>query len=61
MLKLTLRQLEILGAVARCGSFSRASTELHLSQPAVSMQIKQLERALGLPLFEHMGKHIHLT
>jgi len=61
MLKLTLRQLEILQAVDRCGSFSRASAELHLSQPAVSMQIKQLEGVLGLPLFEHMGKHIHLT
>lgn len=61
MLKLTLRQLEILEAVDRCGSFSRASAELHLTQPAVSMQIKQLEGTLGLPLFEHMGKHIHLT
>lgn len=61
MLKVTLRQLEILKAVDRCGSFSRASGELHLSQPAVSMQIKQLEGALGSPLFEHMGKHIHLT
>ncbi|MGD8569129.1 MAG: LysR family transcriptional regulator [Gammaproteobacteria bacterium] len=61
MLRLTLRQLEILDAVARCGSFSAASAELHLSQPAVSMQIKQLEGILGLPLFEHMGKQIHLT
>ncbi len=61
MLRVTLRQLEILEAVARCGSFSRASTELHLSQPAVSMQIKQLEKTLGLPLFEHMGKRILLT
>lgn len=61
MQKLTLRQLEILEAVDRCGSFSRASSELHLSQPAVSMQIKQLEGVLGLPLFEHMGKHIRLT
>lgn len=61
MIKPTLRQLEILDAVARNGSFSRASAELHLSQPAVSMQIKQLEGVLGLPLFEHMGKHIHLT
>jgi LysR family transcriptional regulator, low CO2-responsive transcriptional regulator len=61
MIKPTLRQLEILDAVARNGSFSRASAELHLSQPAVSMQIKQLEGILGLPLFEHMGKHIHLT
>lgn len=61
MTKLTLRQLEILSAVARCRSFSRASNELHLSQPAVSMQIKQLETSLEIPLFEHMGKHIQLT
>ena len=39
MIKITLRQLEILQAVARCGSFSRASEALHLTQPAVSMQI----------------------
>ena len=61
MQKITLRQLQILEAVARCGSFSRASSELHLTQPAVSMQIKQLEAALGLPLFEHQGKQILLT
>jgi len=61
MIKITLRQLQILDAVARCGSFSAASAELHLTQPAVSMQIKQLEGFLGLPLFEHMGKQIHLT
>ncbi len=61
MPRLTLRQLDILEAVARCGSFSRASEEMHLSQPAVSMQIKQLEETLGLPLFEQIGKRIHLT
>ncbi|MDX5332762.1 MAG: LysR family transcriptional regulator [Gammaproteobacteria bacterium] len=61
MRKITLRQLEILEAVARCGSFSRASGELHLTQPAVSMQVKQLEAGLGLPLFEHIGKQIRLT
>jgi DNA-binding transcriptional LysR family regulator len=61
MLRLTLRQLDILEAVARCGSFSAASAELHLTQPAVSMQIKQLEGSLGLALFEQMGKRIHLT
>ena len=61
MLRLTLRQLDILEAVARCGSFSRASVELHLTQPAVSMQIKQLESTLGTPLFEQMGKRIQLT
>jgi len=61
MLRLTLRQLDILEAVARCGSFSRASAELHLTQPAVSMQIKQLESILGMPIFEQIGKRIHLT
>ncbi len=61
MIKITLRQLEILQAVARCGSFSAASTEVHLTQPAVSMQIKQLETFLGMPLFEHAGKKIALT
>ena len=61
MFRITLRQLDILEAVARCGSFSAASAELHLTQPAVSMQIKQLEAALGLALFEQMGKRIHLT
>ena len=61
MHKLTIRQLEILDAVARSRSFSQAGAELHLTQPAVSMQIKQLESALGIPLFEHMGRHIHLT
>lgn len=61
MIKPTLRQLEILEAVARNGSFSRASADLHLSQPAVSMQIKQLEGILGMPLFEYVGKHLHLT
>lgn len=61
MIRLTLRQLDILEAVARCDSFSRASAELHLTQPAVSMQVKQLEESLGLPLFEHIGKRIYLT
>jgi molybdate transport repressor ModE-like protein len=61
MSRLTLRQFEILEAVARRGSFTRASAEPHLSQSAVSMQIKQLEEVLGLPLFEHLGKQIRLT
>ena len=61
MPKPTLRQLEILAAVARGGSFSRASAELHLTQPAVSMQIKQLEEVLGMPLFEYHAKGVVLT
>ena len=61
MLHLTLRQLRVLEAVARHLSFSRAAEELHLTQPAVSMQIKQLEDNIGLPLFEQLGKKIYLT
>ncbi|MGV8934780.1 MAG: LysR family transcriptional regulator [Gallionellaceae bacterium] len=57
----TLRQLQVFSAAARLLSHSRAAEELHLSQPAVSMQIKQLEQSIGLPLFEQIGKQIHLT
>lgn len=58
---ITLRQLEVFAAVASNLSFTRAAEALHLSQPGVSMQIKQLESAIGLPLFEHVGKKIYLT
>lgn len=58
---ITLRQLTVLEAVARNLSFTRAAEELHLTQPAVSMQIKQIEESIGLPLFEHMGKKVYLT
>lgn len=57
----TLRQLEAFAAVARHLSFTRAAEELNLSQPAVSMQIKQLESQMGQALFEQMGKKIYLT
>lgn len=57
----TLRQLEVFSAVARNESFTRAAESLHLSQPGVSMQIKQLESNIGLQLFEHVGKKIFLT
>jgi DNA-binding transcriptional LysR family regulator len=61
MLHLTFRQLSVFEAVARLLSYSRAAEELHLSQPAVSMQIKQLEENVGLPLFEQLGKKTFLT
>jgi DNA-binding transcriptional LysR family regulator len=57
----TLRQLRVFEAVARQLSFSRAAAELHLSQPAVSMQVKLLEGLAGLPLFERLSKKIFLT
>ncbi len=61
MLHLTLRQLKVFEAVARHASFSRAAEELHLSQPAVSMQVKQLEENVGMPLLEQQGKRTVLT
>jgi DNA-binding transcriptional LysR family regulator len=56
-----LRQLKIFEAVARHLSFSRAAAELHLTQPAVSMQVRSLEAAAGLPLTEQVGKRVFLT
>jgi len=58
---LTFRQLRAFGAVSRHLSFTRAAEELNLSQPAVSMPVKQLENQIGQPLFEQMGKKIYLT
>jgi DNA-binding transcriptional LysR family regulator len=58
---LTLRQLQIFAAAAKHVSFVRAAQDLHLTQPAVSMQIKQLEEAVGLPLFERVARKITLT
>jgi len=60
-MRVTLRQLKVFEAVARHLSFTRAAEQLHLTQPAVSMQIKQLEGNLGLPLFEQLGKKVYLT
>lgn len=60
-MNITLRQLKVFERVARRLSFTRAAEELFLTQPAVSMQIKQFEEAVGLPLFERLGKKIYLT
>jgi DNA-binding transcriptional LysR family regulator len=57
----TQRQLRVFEAVARHLSFSRAAEEMHLSQPAVSTLIKQLEGHAGLALFEQLGKKVYLT
>ncbi len=57
----TLRQLKVFETVARHGSFTRAAEELFLSQPTVSMQVKQLAEAVGQPLFEQVGKKVFLT
>ncbi|HJW51905.1 MAG TPA: LysR substrate-binding domain-containing protein [Burkholderiaceae bacterium] len=57
----TLRQMEVFETVARLASYSRAAAELHLTQPAVSTQIRKLEEHAGVPLFEQFGKKIYLT
>lgn len=57
----TLRQLKVFQTVAEQLNFTQAARELHLSQPAVSMQVKQLEESVGLPLFEQTGKKVRLT
>jgi DNA-binding transcriptional LysR family regulator len=61
MKNVTLRQLKVFEAVANHLSFSRAAEELHLTQPAVSMQVQALAEQAGVPLFEQMGKKIYLT
>lgn len=60
-MNITLRQLKVFERVARRLSFTRAAEELYMTQPAVSMQIKQFEETIGLPLFERLGKKIYLT
>lgn len=57
----TLHQLRVFEAVARHGSFTRAAEELSITQPTVSTQIRRLNQAIGLPLFEQIGKQLHLT
>lgn len=57
----TFRQLRVFDAVARHSSYSRAAEELHLTQPAISIQVRQLEHHAGLPLFEQLGRKVYLT
>ncbi len=57
----TLKQLKIFSAVAEHQSYTDAAKKLFLTQPAVSMQIKQLEDFVGMPLFERVGKQVGLT
>ena len=57
----TFRQLRVFNEVARHLSFSKAAQSLHLTPPAVTMQIKELEGHVGLPLFDRGGRKISLT
>jgi len=60
-MQLTLKQLRIFEAVAEQRNYTQAAKSLFLTQPAVSMQIKQLETEAGMPLFERSGKQVQLT
>jgi len=57
----SLRQIQVFESVARNLSFTRAAEELHLTQPTVSGQVKSLADAIGLPLYEQLGRNIFLT
>jgi LysR family transcriptional regulator, low CO2-responsive transcriptional regulator len=57
----TLHQLKVFETVARLSSITRAAEELSLTQPTVSMQVKQLSKNIGAPLFEQVGKRLFLT
>ncbi|MDT8387515.1 MAG: LysR substrate-binding domain-containing protein [Thiogranum sp.] len=57
----TLRQLQVFEAIVRLGSFTRAAEELFLTQPTVSMQVKKLVDAMGMPLFAHVGRRVEPT
>ena len=61
LMRMTLRQLRIFNEVCDLRSYSRAAEEMSLTQPAVSLQIRQLEELIGQPLFEYVGKKLYLT
>ena len=61
MKNVTLRQLRVFNTAARHLNFGKAAREMHLTPPAVSMQIRELETQIGLPLFERQGKSVSLT
>ncbi len=60
-MNITFRQLQVFTEVARRLSFARAAETLHLTPPAVTMQVKELEAQVGLPLFDRQGRQVSLT
>ena len=58
---LTFRQLQVFERIVATGTFTAAAHELYLTQPTVSMLMKKLEDAVGTPLFEQIGRRMHLT
>ena len=60
-MNITFRQLRLFLALADTGSVSGAARALHVTQPTASMQLKEVSQAVGLPLYEVIGKKVHLT
>ena len=60
-MRIDLRQLEMLDAVARLGTLTLAADALHVTQPAISSQMRKLEAQVGMPLFERDGRGVSLT
>lgn len=60
-MNITFRQLRVFTEVVRLGSVQAAAAALHLTPPAVSMQIKELESQVGLPLFDRVGRGLSLS
>ena len=56
-----LNQLRYFCAIVRAGSFTKAAEQLGIAQPSLSQQIKRLEKNLGSPLFERLGRSVRLT
>jgi LysR family transcriptional regulator, hydrogen peroxide-inducible genes activator len=61
MINLTLKQLRYFEALARNGHFGRAADACSITQPALSMQVKELEEALGIQLIERSARQVRLT
>ena len=61
LMRMTLRQLQIFNEVCDLRSYSRAADEMSLTQPAVSLQIRQLEELIGQPLFDYVNKKLYMT
>lgn len=60
-MNVTFRQLRLFQALAETGSVSSAARVMHITQPTASMQLKDVSLAIGLPLYEVVGKKVHLT
>lgn len=60
-MKVSFRQLRLFQALAETGSVSGAARRMHVTQPTASMQLKEMTQVIGLPLYEVIGKKVHLT